>query len=93
MVDRPTRRVDRPTKRGELVQGNSPEGWTVYEAGSDSLHVLNASAKAIWELCDGETSTREIAEAVAEIAGYGPRRALEEVLETIQVLRERGLVS
>ena len=82
-----------PTKRGELVQSDGPEGWTVYEAGSDSLHVLNASAKAIWELCDGETSTQEIAEAVAELAGYDLHTALEEVVETIQMLRERGLIS
>lgn len=84
---------DGPTKKGVVIQGQSEEGWTIYDKETDVLHVLNATAKAIWELCDGRTTPQEIAEAVAEISGYGPDRALEEVLNTIQVLRENDLVS
>lgn len=81
-----------PTRRGELVQSAKDEGWTVYESDSDSLHVLNASAKAIWELCDGETTPSEMAEAISEVTGLTLPTASEEVAAALQQLGRLGLV-
>lgn len=81
-----------PERRGELVQSASSDGWTVYEPATDSLHVLNASAKAIWELCDGETTPSEMAEAISEVTGLEQQEASEEVAATLQQLVRLGLV-
>jgi hypothetical protein len=82
-----------PQQRGELVQSATSDGWTVYEPKTDSLHVLNDSARAIWELCDGKTSPSEMAHAISELTGLELERAQSDVTETLQRLSELNLVS
>lgn len=82
-----------PERRGELVQSASSEGWTVYEPTTDSLHVLNDTARAIWELCDGSTTRREMAEAVSELTGLDLESAEEDVRSTLAQLARLNLVS
>lgn len=82
----------RPVRRGELVQAPGSDGWTVYEPASDSLHALNATARAIWDLCDGKTSAEEMAIAVSELTGLTLERAEAEVTSALEALEEAGLV-
>ncbi len=81
-----------PLRRGELVQEASVEGWTIYEKETDSLHVLNATARAIWELCDGKTSPSEMASAISELTGVDSAAAESDVRHTLSRLQESGLV-
>ena len=83
---------DHPERRGEVVQSESSSGWTIYEPSTDSLHLLNASAKAIWDLCDGETSTAEIAEAVSELTGLDLSESQRDVEAALEQLRRLRLV-
>lgn len=81
-----------PKRKGELVQEPSGDGWTVYEAETDSLHVLNDSARAIWELCDGETTPEEMADAVAELTELDREAAVEQVAAALRALQDARLV-
>ena len=83
---------DYPRRKGELVQSGASDGWTVYEPETDSLHVLNASAKAIWELCDGATSPAEMAQAISDLTGLALDQAQSDVLVTLGTLEELRLV-
>lgn len=83
---------DYPRRKGELVQSASDDGWTVYEPDTDSLHVLNASAKAIWELCDGKTNPSEMAQAISELTGLNQKQAELDVREALRRLRDSGLI-
>ncbi len=83
----------RPLRKGELVQRGTDQTWAIYEHESDSLHELNASARAIWELCDGETTPEEMATALSELTGMELPKALGEVTKTIDTLASSGLVS
>lgn len=82
-----------PMRHGEVVQTEGSQGWTIYEPSTDSLHVLNASAKAIWELCDGSTSPSEIALAISELTGVSVAEAKKDVAATLESLRRISLVS
>jgi len=82
-----------PTRRGVLMQSSGAEGWMVYEPDSDSLHALNDSARAIWELCDGSTSPSEMAAAISELTGVELSMAQRDVDETLSLLRRLGLVT
>jgi hypothetical protein len=84
--------VDLPKRRGEIVQSAGAEGWTVYVTETDSLHVLNRSARAIWELCDGTTSSSEMAYAISELTGMSVAEATSEVTSTLDQLETLGLV-
>lgn len=81
-----------PLRKGELLQSATSEGWTVYESETDSLHVLNDSARAIWELCDGQTSPSEMAGAISELTGLELEEAQRDVETTLGRLHELGLV-
>lgn len=85
--------MNRPLRKGEIVQRGTDQTWAIYESESDSLHELNASARAIWELCDGQTAPGEMATALAELTGMELREAFGEVTKTIDTLKSSGLVS
>ena len=74
------------------MQEPGGDGWTVYEAETDSLHVLNDSARAIWELCDGETTPGEMADAVAELTELDREAAVEQVAAALRALQDARLV-
>ncbi|MDX1468863.1 MAG: PqqD family protein [Acidimicrobiia bacterium] len=84
--------TNHPKRRGELMPSDGSYGWTIYEPDSDSLHNLNETARAIWELCDGVTSPHEMAHAISELTGIGLETALSDVKETLRRLEELNLV-
>jgi hypothetical protein len=81
-----------PRRRGKVFREAGPDGTAIYEIDSDGLHVLNASALAIWELCDGQTTMDEMAVAIAEVTGLEIEVAATEVAATIEIFRQLGLV-
>lgn len=84
---------DRPLRRGEIIQSETTEGWTIYESSTDSLHLLNASAKAIWDLCDGATTPSEMAGAISEVTGVPVDEARGDVDAALSQLRILGLIA
>src|SRR5262249_1901239 len=66
----------------------------LYNPGSREVSVLNATAAAVWELCDGQTP---VAEAVARLQTRfrvdGTRDLKADVAAVVQMLTERGLLS
>lgn len=82
-----------PVRRGEVWKPAGQEGTAVYEAETDSLHVLNPSALAIWELSNGRTTPEEMARAISELTSTSFDRALQDVMSTLETLRSLGLVS
>ncbi len=81
-----------PRRRGELVERADSENWAVYDETTDSLHLLNDTARAIWELCDGSTSPEEITRAIVELTGIESEVAARDVAATLDTLSDLGLV-
>jgi hypothetical protein len=81
-----------PTRRGELTGATGPEGWAIFDPETDQVHLVNESARAIWELCDGSTTTREMASAIAELTGISLDQAIRDVDQTVENLESLGLV-
>ena len=92
-----SRRVDwqaaTPERHGEVWTRRDGEQIAVYDPDSGRLHVLNASALAIWELCDGETTGEEMAGAIAELTSGGTDSASQDVVAALQALWEQQLIS
>ena len=83
----------KPKRSGEMTGATGPEGWAIYNPSTGDVHFLNDSARAIWELCDGETSVSEMAEAISELTGIPKEEAARDVSETIERLLDLGLVA
>lgn len=82
----------RPRRRGEAWVQRDGEQTAVYNPDTEELHLLNVSARAIWELCDGDTAPREMAEAISELTGLTPGLAWTDVTSTLDRLAELGLI-
>jgi hypothetical protein len=57
------------------------------------VHQFNATASRVWELCDGERTEAEIADAVAEAFEVDPERAVRDVAVVVGQFRELGLLA
>lgn len=75
------------------MQSPGEDGWTVYVAEDDALHVLNETARAIWELCDGKTTAEEMGRAVAEMTVMTTAESIAAIAGTLASLAERGLIT
>ena len=82
-----------PRKVGEVWVRREGDRTAIYDPKTGLLYVLNASALALWELCDGGTTAPEMAEALSELTGLATETTLEEVIATLETLWDRGLVS
>lgn len=70
-----------------------PSGAILRKQGDPALFELNASAFAIWNLCDGQTTLSEMAEAIGELTGAPLDETLTEVTRTIEEFYSLGLAS
>ena len=53
-------REQRPLARGDITVQVIGEEVMLHDGGSDSIHVLNHSAYAVWKLCNGENTTEDM---------------------------------
>lgn len=56
-------------------------------------HVLNPTARAIWELCDGATTVEELVAAICSVFDVGHDAARADVTAALEQLAAAGLVS
>ncbi len=81
-----------PLRRGQAWVQRDGDETAVYNPDTGMLHLLNASALAIWELCDGHTTAAEMAEAVAVVTGLAPDASAADVEVALTSLLAAGLV-
>ena len=82
---------DRPRRCSSRVVRATDTG-TVVQVDAEQLE-LNRTAFALWQLCDGHTSLGEMVMAVCDLFEIVPQQAAREVAETIDLMREAGLVT
>ncbi|NND03063.1 MAG: PqqD family protein [Acidimicrobiia bacterium] len=81
----------KPRRHGQAWVRRGSDDTAVYNPETGTLHVLNPSALAIWELCDGETTGREMAEAVAELTTLDLDAAASDVVAALSQLVSKEL--
>jgi hypothetical protein len=64
----------------------------LFAGGRQVVHALNTSAWAVWDLCDGSRTVREIARDLAELVGRDPESLESEVVRTVEELGKLGLL-
>lgn len=84
---------DRPSRLGPCMVRHGPAGTVVQRSDNAAEAVLNPTAFALWELCDGVTSVAEMVEAVCQLFDITADRAVADVADGLRQLRDAGLVS
>ena len=83
----------RPRQVSSATLTTLRDGATVEVPGLGSRLLLNASALAIWDLCDGQTTLTEIAEAISVVTGTDLDQAFREVEQAVTAFYSSGAVS
>ena len=83
----------RPARVGQVWTRQEGDETAIFEPASQRLIRLNPTARAIWELCDGETEVGEVVDALVELTGRLPAEVSVEVEATLESLRSLGLVT
>jgi PqqD family protein of HPr-rel-A system len=64
----------------------------VVDPGTGSVHLLNPTAVAIWQLCDGETEPQEMVGAICQISGLPWEVVAEDISRILGEFQEAGIV-
>jgi pyrroloquinoline quinone biosynthesis protein D len=82
----------RPRRRAGLQLRVSGDEAALLDPTSDAVHVLNDTALALWELCDGETSVEEMVVAAVGLFDADEGRLEQDVLDALDAMAHRGLL-
>jgi hypothetical protein len=82
-----------PVRRTDVVLVDDGERSMLVAPDQDGTHVLNPTARAIWELCDGVTLPAEMVAAICEVFAVTPERAAADVDRTLEELTRVGLIA
>jgi PqqD family protein of HPr-rel-A system len=88
-----TVRQGRPRRRQEVWLRQVGTENALFDPSTGSVHLLNETALALWDLCDGETTPDEMVAAICEVSGLHPEVVGEDVGRTIGEFERAGLVT
>ena len=89
-TDNPSVRV--PRRLADLWLRKEGAENAVIDPASGNLHILNETAVALWELCDGRTLPREMVDAICQLFD-APRAQVEiDVERTLADFERRRLI-
>lgn len=87
-----TLRIERPVRRSDVwVRQVSGEN-AIYDPLTQAVHLLNDTALAIWEQCDGATTPSEMMRAIVDLSGLHEEVVSEDVGRTLAEFDRAGLV-
>ena len=94
MSEDPGADARQPKAREDVVFRALADEWVLYDPRTQDLHVLNATAAAVWACCDGTLDAGGIArEVAAHMEGAPPLEAvLEDVTRVLERFRSDGLL-
>jgi hypothetical protein len=64
----------------------------LFDPQAEKLHLVNHTALAIWDLCDGETRPEEMIEAICEISSMPSEVVAEDVGRILADFEDAGLI-
>lgn len=87
-----TERRSLPVRRRDLRLEARDGARRLVDPQSERTYALNATALALWELCDGATKPDEMVEAICELFAVDRARAAADVERTLEMFTKAGLI-
>ncbi|MGH2791280.1 MAG: PqqD family protein [Actinomycetota bacterium] len=82
----------RPVRRSDIWLDQSGENNVALNPETGSVHTLNATATAIWQLCDGETTPEEMIEVVCALSQLQREVIVEDIDRILHDFDESGIL-
>ncbi len=68
------------------------EELLIFKPETGEAFLLNPTASAIFELCDGERSVSSIAEAILNLVTADPETVQADVIKALEEMHQKGLI-
>lgn len=82
-----------PRQSADFTQQQIADETLLVDADGKAVHVLNPTAFAIWQRCDGQHTPADIAAALREAFAVSDNTDLAaDVQQTLALLREKNLI-
>lgn len=91
-MDRDAGMEFRPLVREDLLCRDLDDEAIVYDATKSKVHALNATAKVIWNACDGEHTVEDLAEELLRRFDVDRDTARRDARKAIEEFRVLGLL-
>jgi len=82
-----------PIRKSETWLRQAGDENVVYDPETEAVHLLNATATAIWVLCDGETTPDEMVDAICELSGLPREVVVEDVRRILLQFDEAAILT
>lgn len=82
----------RPQIKEGLPQSELEGALAVYDVAGEQLMILNASARSVWECCDGTGTVGEIVSDIVDVFGVEAATVRSQVVELLIDWSGRGLL-
>ena len=82
----------RPRRRSGIKVRSEGGRHALHDPTSGRVCVINDTALAVWELCDGATATEEMVASICMVFDAAPDHVLADLEETLATLTEAGLL-
>lgn len=83
----------RPVRKAEAWLRQADGENAIYDPATGAVHLMNATATAIWVLCDGETSPAEMIIAICDLSGLPGDVVEEDVMRILGEFEAAGILS
>jgi hypothetical protein len=83
----------RPVRWTGLWVRQSGDETVLVDREHDRVHVLNETALALWELCDGETTVEEMITAAMGLFDADRDQLQHDVLDALQAMCDQELIA
>jgi hypothetical protein len=82
-----------PTRKPGVWLKRSDDENLVYDPQHETVHLMNATAMAIWVLCDGDTTADEMIDAICQLSGLPRDVVLEDVHRILARFAEADILT
>ena len=82
-----------PQRRDDLIVDESDNELIMLDGEAEAIHVLNPTAKHVWDLCDSQHTAEDIEQLLRKRFSVPPERdVLTDVIETLNTFQNNGLL-
>jgi hypothetical protein len=84
--------IERPRRRDDLLVRDVEEELLIYDLRNGDTSLLNGTAAAIFDMCDGQTPVSVMAEEILSVLLADPETVRDDVRRIIGEMVEKGIL-
>jgi hypothetical protein len=86
--------ASKPIRRTDIVAKSVGREIILYGSTDEAIHILNPTAKLIWDHCDGEHTLADMEQIIRTRFSVPPERNIKiDISNTLELFAQKGLLT